>query len=167
VKLRARPEIIVVAVVLLGLLVADAAVYRPRRARLAGLTQELAQAEQQLLYLASHANDLERVAEFLPEEPPSGTVGDQLFLSRVSAELARRGLALTRVEPSGEKREGEYVRRSFKLQIEGDYDDFVGFLDFLEKLPEVVVVEAFDYRSKLVGQAERHQVKLTVAVIGY
>jgi Tfp pilus assembly protein PilO len=167
VRLRARPEIIVVAAVLLGLLVADAAVYRPRRARLAALTQELAVAEQQLLYLAGHANDLERVTEFLPERPPEGTVGDQLFLSRVSAELARRGLALTRVEPMGEKRQGEYTRRTFKLQIEGDYDDFTGFLDFIEKLPEIVVVDSFEYRSSLISQTGRHWVKVTVDVIGY
>jgi Tfp pilus assembly protein PilO len=167
VKLRARPELIVVAAVLLGLLVADAAIYRPRRTRLARLTQELALAEQQLLYLAGHANDLQRVAEFLPDRPPSGTVGDQLFLSRVSEGLAQRGLTLTRVEPAGESRQGPYTRRSFKFQIEGDYDDFLGFLDFMERLPEVVVVESFDYRSKLISQTGRHWVKLTVAVTGY
>lgn len=155
------------AVVLLGLLVADAAIYRPRRARLASLTQELAHAEQQLLYLAGHADDLERVAEFLPEHPPDGTVGDQFFLSRVSEELARRGLTLTRVEPMGEKREGEYTRRSFKFQIEGDYDDFTAFLAFIETLPEVVVVESFEYRSRLISQTGRHWVRLTVNVIGY
>lgn len=166
-RLRARPEIIIVAAVLLGLLVADAAIYRPRRARLASLTQELAQAEQQLLYLAGHANDLQRVSEFLPNPPPSGTVGDQLFLSRVSEELGRRGLALSRVEPAGEKRAGPYTRRSFKFQIEGDYDDFTGFLAFIERLPEVVVIESFEYRSGLISQTGRHWVKLTVAVIGY
>lgn len=166
-RLRASPEIIVVVAVLLGLLVADAAIYRPRRTRLASLTQELAQAEQQLLYLAGHANDLERVAEFLPDQPPSGTVGDQLFLSRVSEGFARRGLTLTRVEPVSERQEGEYFRRSYKFQIEGDYDDFTGFLDFVEKLPEVVVVESFDYRSSLLTHGGRHWVKLEVAVIGY
>ncbi len=166
-RLRASPEIIVVAAILLGLLVADAAIYRPRRTRLANLTQELALAEQQLLYLAGHANDLGRVAEFLPDQPPSGTVGDQLFLSRVSEELARRGLALTRVEPMAERPSGEYVRRSYKFQIEGDFDDFTAFLDFVEKLPEVVLVESFDYRSSLLARGGRHRVKLTVAVIGY
>jgi Tfp pilus assembly protein PilO len=164
---RARPEIIVAAGILLCLLVADAAVYRPRRARLAELTQELAQAEQQLLYLAGHSSDLERVAEYLPSPPPTGTVGDQLFLSRVSEQLGRRGLVLSRVEPSGERQDGEYTRRSYKFQIEGDYDDFSGFLDFVERLPEVVVVESFDYRSKQVTDSGRHRVNLTLTVIGY
>jgi Tfp pilus assembly protein PilO len=167
VKVRARPEIIVAAGILLCLLVADAAVYRPRRARLAELTQELAQAEQQLLYLAGHSSDLERVAEYLPSPPPTGTVGDQLFLSRVSEQLGRRGLVLSRVEPSGERQDGEYTRRSYKFQIEGDYDDFSGFLDFVERLPEVVVVESFDYRSKQVTDSGRHRVNLTLTVIGY
>lgn len=166
-RLRASPEIIVVAAILLGLLVADAAIYRPRRTRLAHLTQELALAEQQLLYLAGHANDLERVAEFLPDPPPSGTVGDQLFLSRVSEEIGRRRLSLTRVEPMGERPSGEYVRRSYKFQIEGDFDGFTGFLDFVEKLPEVVVVESFEYRSSRLTRSGRHWVKLEVAVIGY
>jgi Tfp pilus assembly protein PilO len=167
VKLRARPELIVVALVLLGLLVADAAVYRPRRARLASLTQELAQAEQQLLYLAGHADDLQRVTEYLPARPPSGTVGDQFFLSRIGEELARRDLTLSRVEPMGERRQGEYTKRSFRLQIEGDYDDFAAFLGFMETLPEVVLVETFEYRSRLISQTGRHWVKLTVDVIGY
>jgi Tfp pilus assembly protein PilO len=167
VRVRARPEIIIAAGILLCLLVADAAVYRPRRTRLAELAQELARAEQELLYLAGHSSDLERVARYLPDHPPSGTVGDQLFLSRVSEELARRGLVLSRVEPSGEQEDGQYVRRSYKFQIEGDYDDFAGFLDFVERLPEVVVIESFDYRSKEVTDSGRHRVNLTLTVIGY
>jgi hypothetical protein len=164
---RARLEIVIAAGILLGLLVADAAVYRPRRARLAELSQELAKAEQQLLYLAGHSSDLERVADYLPSPPPGGAVGDQLFLSRVSEELGRRRLVLSRVEPSGEKQDGQYMRRSYKFQIEGDYDDFAGFLEFVERLPEVVVVESFDYRSSEVAQSGRHRVSLTLTVIGY
>jgi Tfp pilus assembly protein PilO len=168
VQLRGRIEITVVAAILLALLVADAAIYRPRRTRLAQLAQELARAEQQLLYLAGHSGDLERVAEFLPDRPPQGTVGDQLFLSGVNEEVARRGLVLTRVEPSGESQEGAYVRRAYKLQIEGSYDDFIDFLAYVERLPEVVLVESFDYRSRLLTEgSSRHRVKLTVTVIGY
>jgi len=164
---RARLEIVIAAGILLALLVADAAVYRPRRTRLAELSQELASAEQQLFYLAGHSSDLERVADYLPSPPPSGAVGDQLFLSRVSEALGRRRLVLSRVEPSGEKQEGQYIRRSYKFQIEGDYDDFGGFLEFVERLPEVVVVESFDCRSSLLTQGGRHRVSLTLTVIGY
>ena len=166
-RVRARSEIVIAATILLGLLVADAAVYRPRRARLASLSQELAIAEQRLLYLAGHTSDLERVSEFLPSPPSDGAVGDQLFLSQVSEELRRRGLALSRVEPSGERQAGQYVRRSYKFQIEGDYDDFAGFLERVERLPEVVLVESFDYRSSQLTQGGRHRVNLTLTVIGY
>lgn len=165
--MRARSEIVIAATILLSLLIADAAVYRPRRARLASLSQELASAEQQMLYLAGHTSDLERVAEFLPSPPSGGAVGDQLFLSHVSEELRRRGLVLTRVEPSGEKQDGQYMWRSYKFQIEGDYDDFSRFLEHVERLPEVVVVESFDYRSSQLTQGGRHRVNLTLTVIGY
>jgi hypothetical protein len=167
VRMRARLEFIIAAAILVGLFVADVAVYRPRRAMLAQLTQDLARAEQQLFYLAGHASDLERVAEFLPSPPPRGAVGDQLFLSAVSEELGRRGLVLTRVEPTGEKPYGQYIRRSYKFQIEGDYGDFASFLEYVERLPEVVVVESFDYRSSLLTRGGSHRVSLALTVIGY
>ena len=57
------------------------------------------------------------------------------------------------------------------LELAGDRKqpllDFTGFLEFVERLPEVVVIESFDYRSSALTQGGSHRVSLTLTVIGY
>ncbi len=165
-KGKARLDLILAVAILLVLVVANAVVYAPKRRQLDALTDEFVRAESELLYVAGHSDALARVADYLPQHADDS--GDHRFLSGVTAELDRLGLALSRVEPHGETPySGTYVKRGYKMQIEGDYDGMSSFLEYLEGLSDVVVVDAFDYRSSVTRSDSNHRASLSVSVIGY
>lgn len=165
-KGRARLDLILAVAILLVLVVANATVYAPKRRKLDALADELVRAESELLYVAGHSEALARVADYLPEH--SEDSGDHRFLSGVTAELDRLDLALSRVEPQGETPySGAYVKRGYKMQIEGDYEGMSSFLEYLESMSDVVVVDAFDYRSSVTRSDSKHRASLSVSVIGY
>lgn len=162
---RARLDLILAVAILLALVIANITVYAPRRRQLSALAANLEQTEQELRYMAGHSDELALVSEFLPKD--SGAAGDQRFLSGISAELDRLDLALSRVEPRGETPYGAYVRREYKMQIEGAYDEIVSFMGYLEELSDVVLLESFDIRSSVLGAGAEHRASVEVAVIGY
>lgn len=166
--MRARVRIdLVMALVMLGaLLVASATVYAPRREKLESTTSKVDQLQRELGYLAGHASDLRRFAEFLPAKNGDGQSGDQRFLSGVSGETRRIGLVLVRIEPVNEEPYGQYVKRTYKLQIEGSYRDFTSFLQYLEGLPEVVLVNTFDLKSSILTATPRNKADLEISVVG-
>ena len=164
-KGRARLDLIIAVAILLALVIANATVYAPRRRALDALAADLDQTEQELQYMAGHSEALARVADYLPEN--KGEAGDQRFLSGISAEIDGLGLSLNRVEPRGETPYGGYVRRAYKMQIEGDYEGLTSFMRYLEGLSDLTVVEEFDYRSSVLGSGSKHRASLEVSVIGY
>ena len=163
---RARLDLIVAVAILLALIVANAAIYAPRRRQLNDVTEHLEQAEQELLYVAGHSDALVQVEDYLPAS--HGDAGDQRFLSEASSELDRLDVALSRIEPQGETPYGTYMRRTYKMQLEGKYKGLTSFFEYLERMSDVVLVEAFDVRSSaLTSSGSKHKGSLTVAVIGY
>lgn len=157
----------VIIVVCALLLVADATVYRPRKARLSDLNRELAVAETEHAYVAGHSTHLERILDFLPESPEGTNGGEQQFLEKISERLQDTGMVLTRVEPQRVRPHGAYTRRGFKLEVEGRYRGFANFLRYLELMPEVVIVESFELRSRQLGGRSKHAATLIVTVIGH
>ena len=93
--------------------------------------------------------------------------GEQRFLSAISDQLRDSGMILTKVEPKRAVPDGSYTRRSFKLEIEGGYRQFAGFLRYLETMPEIVEVNSFELYSKNVRRGDRHAATMVVTVIGY
>jgi Tfp pilus assembly protein PilO len=112
---------------------------------------------------------LERILDFLPERPEDGSNGggEQRFLETISERLQDTGMVLTRVEPQRVREHGSYTRRVFKLEVEGRYRDFANFLRYLELMPEVVIVEGFELKSRQLSGRSRHSATLTVTVIGH
>ena len=159
--------IVIIVVICALLLVADATVYRPRRAKLAELTRELVIAESEHAYVAGHSIELERILDFLPEEVEGVNEGEQQFLASISEELQGADMVLTRVEPRRVLQDGSYTRRTFKLEVEGGYRQFANFLRYLELLPEVVIINSFELHSKQVRRGSNHSATLMVTVIGY
>lgn len=157
----------VIIVICALLIVADATVYRPRRAELRELTRELAVSESDLAYVVGHWVELDRILGFLPGEVEGVNEGEQLFLSNIGEELRTSGMVLTRVDPSHVQEDGSYTRRTFKLEVEGSYRQFANFLRYLELLPEVVIVHSFELHSGRAGQKSKHTATLMVTVIGY
>ena len=164
---RIRFDMVAAVVVLAALLAANSALFNPRYARLTALAQEVDQAERELLFLAGQSENLSRIARFLPGEDEGSVHADQWFLTYLNTELGRLGLAMSRIEPTDEEPYGTDVKRSYKLQIEGDYRDISEFLAHLEGLPDVVLVESFDIRSSELLSSSKHRVNLLLAVIGY
>lgn len=148
------------------LVVGEAAWYRPKRERLDDLRREVAVAENEFVYVAGHGEDFERMEAFLPEPADEANGGEQVFLSKISGELQRIGMVLTRVEPRRSQPYGVYVKRTFKLDIEGNYRQFANFMRYLETIPEVVVIDAFELHSRQIRRNNRHGAKLTITVIG-
>ena len=165
--MRPRAELIVAVAVLAALLVGDMMFHRPKWDALASVQKKAARAEQELLYVASHREELGRIQDFLPLPLENDVEGAERFLALVNAEAGRLGAVINRVEPMGETPNGEYVERTFKLTLEGGFDEFRGFMRFLEKIPEIVVVHAFDYRSSTISAASTHRAIVTLTVIGY
>ena len=159
--------VVVIVAICALLLVADGTVYRPRRERLRELTRELAIAESEHAYVAGHWMQLERILELLPDDAEGVTEGEQQFLSNISRQLQGAGMVLTRVEPRRVVEDGSYTRRTFKLEVEGGYRQFANFLRYMELLPEVVIVNSFELRSRQVRRGSNHTATLTVTVIGH
>jgi len=157
----------IILVICAILVVADLTIYRPSRARLAEVTGELAVSETEHAYVAGHATDLARILDFLPEEPEDGSGGEQHFLSSISERLQSSGMTLTRVEPRKVVPYGSFTRRTFTLEVEGGFHDFANFLRYLETMPEIVTVNAFELHSAQVRRARDHSATLTVTVTGY
>ena len=164
-KGRARLDLIVAVAILLVLVIANATVYAPRRRELNALAKDLNQTEQELRYVAGHSDALQRVSDFLPRR--TSEAGDQRFLSGITSEIDRLGLSLNRVEPRNETPYGEYVKREYKLQIEGNYEDLRAFMAYLEGLSDIAVMESFDFRSSELGRGSRHRASLELSVIGH
>ncbi|MBD3367213.1 MAG: hypothetical protein GF405_03425 [Candidatus Eisenbacteria bacterium] len=131
------------------------------------MQRKAARAEQELLYVVSHSEELGRIESFLPAPLEEGTNGAERFLAIVNEEAGRLGAVITRVEPMGETPDGDYMKRTFKLTLEGGFQEFRGFLRFLETIPEVVIIHAFDYRSSSIGAGRTHRAIITLSVIGY
>jgi type II secretory pathway component PulM len=163
---RVRLDIAVSLVVLIALVVANAAVYRPRQERLDRLSTQIDRTEKDLVYLTMHANDLARISGYLPDAERDQAQGDRSFLAAAGEAVTRLGLRLSKIEPRGEEPYGEYVKRSYRLQLEGDYADFAAFLAYLEALPDVVIVNSFDYRSSEIARSSSHRAALNVTVVG-
>jgi len=158
---------VAVTVVICALLfVADGTLYRPHREKLRELTRELAVAESEHAYVAGHSIYLQRILDLLPADDGVNE-GEQRFLSDISQRLQSSGMVLTRVEPRRVVRDGSYTRRTFKLEVEGGYRKFANFLRYMELLPEVVIVNSFELRSRQVRQGSEHSATLMVTVIGY
>ena len=166
-RLRIRLDIIAAVAVLIALLAANSALYKPRYARLTALAKQVDRAERELLFMAGESENLTRIAQFLPGNNEDLSHTDQRFLAGLNEELGRLGLAMSRIEPVGEEPYGTYVRREYKLQIEGEYRDMSEFLEYLEGLSDVVIVETFDIRSREMVSSSRHRAHLTLSVIGY
>jgi Tfp pilus assembly protein PilO len=156
-----------VIAIFIVLVVANFSIYLPARQRLASISRELAVSETERAFVAGHATDLERVLDFLPEEVEEANGGEQHFLSKISEKLQALDMVLTRVEPRKVQQEGPFTRRTFRLEMEGEYRDFANFLRYLELMPEVVIVNSFDIHSKQVRREKEHSATLTVTVIGY
>lgn len=167
VRFRIRFDMVAAVVVLTALLAANSALYNPRYERLTALAEEVDQAERELLFLAGQSENLARIARFLPGDDEGAVHADQRFLAELNSELGSLGLAMSRIEPTADEPYGTYVRRSYKLQIEGDYRDISQFLAHLEGLSDVVLIESFDIRSSELLSSSRHRVNLSLAVIGY
>ena len=146
-----------------GLLIANAVVYRPRSTELRTVSCALARIESELVYLAGHGQDFLRAGDYVPA---GNEGGERHFISLLNDELARLGLTLTKIEPSGEEALGGYVRRSYKLHIRGNYNEIVQLLEYLERLDDVVVLKSFDIKSREVMGGSGHQMNLAFDVIG-
>lgn len=157
----------VILIVCALLLVANGAVYNPRKEKLEELNRELAIAETERAYVAGHATQLDRILDFLPEPVEGVNEGEQQFLSKISEKLQDFGMVLTKVEPQRVVQDGQFTRRTFKLEVDGGYRQFANFLRYLELLPEVVIVNTFELNSRQVRRASKHSASMTVTVIGY
>jgi len=165
--IRSWIGIAVIIVICALLFVADATVYRPRRAKLKELTSELAIAESDHAAVVGHWAHLDRMLDFLPEEGEGVNDGEQRFLLNIGEELRDAGMVLTRVEPGRVEEDGSYTRRTFKLEVEGGYRQFANFLRYLELLPEVVIVNSFELHSGRATRESKHSATLSVTVIGH
>jgi Tfp pilus assembly protein PilO len=167
VRFRIRLDIVAAVAVLAALLAANSALYKPRYERLEALAKEVDHAERELLFMAGQSENLARIARFLPDDDKDSLHGDQRFLAGVNDELGHLGLAMSRIEPTGEEPYGAYMARSYKLQIDGEYRDLCALLVYFERLSDVVLVESFDIRSSELLSSSRHRANLSLAVISY
>lgn len=166
-RFRIRLDVIAALAVLAALLSANAVLYKPRYARLSALAKDVHQAERELLFMAGQSENLMQIARFLPADGGGSVHADQRFLADLNDELGRLGLAMSRIEPTGEEPHGNYVKRSYKLQVEGEYRDLSDFLAYLEGLSDVVLVESFDIRSSELLSTSRHRANLSLSVVSY
>lgn len=165
-NVRTKVELVVPIAFVLFLLGGEVVVHRPRREELRALGCEVASAEQGLASLIDHSGDLMRVEDFIPRRTEGEDGADRQFLSHLSDELERLGLVITRVEPQQGIEGNRFSMWSYLLEIEGSYDAFVSILTYLERLPELVVVDSFDLRSSMGADGGWHQASLRLTVIG-
>lgn len=165
---RDRVGIAIPIAVLVVVIILTVGVHRPRWRQLMSLVTDVAHAEQVLEDAIAHQDDFEAAQGFLPRQMEKQGAADQRFLSEVSAEIARLGLYLLRLEPKDHERVSEhYFRGTYTVELEGQYETIIEFLDYLEKLPEVVVVKSIDMRSTKVVAGNGHRTHMTFTVTGY
>jgi hypothetical protein len=148
------------------LIIGNAAVLRPARTRLHELNSALAVSRSESAYLKGNPEHFELVASFLPESPDSLGGGEQRFLGKISDRIKSLGMTMTNVEPRKVTPEGSYVRRQFKMEVEGSYREFASLLRYLETMPEVVMLNTFELRSGTLRRTSDHTAIITLTVIG-
>jgi len=163
---RFRIDVVVALTVMVALIVADAQIGRARRAAALETGRRVEQTEGELRYLAGHASEIGEVVRFLPRPAGNPSDADERFLSEVSDAARGQRLAITKVEPGGEEPYGTFVARHYKMNFEGGYAGFAGFLRFLETMPETVIVTNMDCSSKDLVTGPSHRMTLEVTVIG-
>jgi Tfp pilus assembly protein PilO len=164
---RSWTGLLVVFAVCVLLIVGDAAVFRPARTKLHELIGALAVSRNEAAYLKSNPEQFEIIASFLPEKPDDPNGGEQRFLSRISDKIKSAGMMMTDVEPRKATQDGSYMRRQFKLDVEGEYREFASLMRHLETMPEVVIINSFDVRSGSLRKRSDHTATITLTVIGY
>jgi len=167
VKGRIRIDVVIALAVMLALVVVDAQIGRARRAAVAETAKQVEQAENELRYLAGHGAEIGQVGRFLPRPMEGDSTGDARFLSEASDAARSFHLSITKIEPAGEQQYGSYVARLYKINFEGSYSGFAGFMRFLEGIPETVIVTGLDCSSKELNTGGRHRMTLELAVVGH
>ena len=157
----------VIVLITVLLITGDALVLQPKKERLRALSRKLAVTEQEFAYVAGNTTGLNKIKEFVPRTVEGDNEAEQLFLATISEELQNSGMVLTRVEPKRVQLYGSYKKRSYKLDIEGGYRQFANFMRFLERMPEVVTIDSFEWHSRLLREQRRHSGTLSLTVIGY
>lgn len=163
---RSWTGFVVILAICVLLIVGNAAVYRPARTRLHELNSALAVSRNESAYLKSNPEHFELVASFLPDNPDSVGRGEQQFLAKISDRIKSLGMTMTDVEPRKVTEYGSYMRRQFKLEVDGSYREFASLLRYLETMPEVVLVNSFDLRSGTLRRKDDHTAIISLTVIG-
>lgn len=164
--MRKNIQLLAAVAVLIAIFALYFGVYRPRSDRLARLSESVASADQRFSSAQLHSGDLQQSAAYLPREGSENGNGGQRFLSLVNDETRRLGIRLNRIEPLAQEPDGEFVRRQYRIQMEGRYSQFADFFSYLEALPEYVEIEAFEIRSREIQPGNRHKATLSLWVTG-
>jgi hypothetical protein len=166
-KRRVRPEVIIPAVVLILLIAGSILIYRPRYGHIVSLAHDVVHAEESLTYALDYGEDIERAAAFLPRPLGDEADGDQRFLLQISGKLRELGVTPKSIQPKEEKRNGEYMIRSYVIEVECEYSDLTRFLAYLEDLPELVFIEHLDVKSKRLLTGGGHRANIGLRFIGH
>ncbi len=165
---RDRIGIAIPIAVLVVVIAVTAGVHRPRWVKLMSLVQEVAHAERVLGEAIDHQGELDAAKMFLPQKTERQGVADQQFLTSVSAEIARLGLCLRELAPQDRERASEsYYASTYKVELDGSYAAILEFLEYLERMPEIVEINSIDVRSNKVVASNGHRTLLTFKVTGY
>ncbi len=164
---RSRLEIAVPAAILVLILAVTWTLYRPEREELFSLARGVVSAEDNLTYVLNHGDDLERAAAYLPRAPGEEGDGDQRFLLGLSSKLRELGLTPRVIQPLDEARDGEFMKRSYMVEIDGGYMELVELLEYLETIPELVLIETLDVKSSLLMTSTRHQAVIEITFVGH
>jgi len=166
--MRDRIGIAIPIAVLVVVIAVTVGVHRPKWRQLMDLVSEVARAEQILGEAIDHQGEFAAAKDFLPQKSEQQGSADQQFLTSVSAEIARLDLYLRELEPRERKRTSEnYFTSTYMVELEGEYDTILEFLEYLEELPEVVEISSMDVRSSKVISGKGHRTLLTFNVTGY
>ena len=162
---RARAQIGIPVLIFLALLVITMVHHRPQRAELVSLASDVAEAEERLTYVIEHSEAFAQIVEYLPPALGEGNVGDQSFLLKMSEKLRELDMTPKTVQPKGEETFGEYMKRGYLVELDCGYADFAEFVEYLENLPELVLIKWFDMRSSEVSAAKEHTVVVRLTVV--
>jgi Tfp pilus assembly protein PilO len=164
---RSWTGFIVILAICALLIVGDTAVFRPAQMRLHELNSALAVSQNESTYLKAHPEHFELVASYLPEKSDEQSGGEQRTLAKISEQVKNSGMVMTDVEPRKTTQDGSYVRRQFKLEVEGSFREFASLLRYLETMPEIVLINSFDLTSGALRKKDDHKAIITLTVIGY
>lgn len=160
-------DVAVPVTVLLCLLVLSPVVYRPQRGALMTAAQEVAQAEDKLNYIVDHTEEIERALEYLPQHDEGGSEGDERFLLQLNDKLRESGITPRSIQPKGTVTDGEYVLRTYQLELDCSYAGFADFIDGLYGLPELVLIEDLNLKSSTVSAHKTHRAVLRLTLVGH